>query len=75
MEWGRLAGRLKGGSGGASVEKKRGGRLEDFRGITIMPAVYKIYAAILAERLRKKVEEKGIIPRNQAGFRRGRSNR
>jgi len=53
------------------LKKGEGERLEDFRGITIMPAVYKIYAMILAERLRKEVEEKGIIPKNQAGFRKG----
>ncbi|XP_029675198.1 uncharacterized protein LOC115242799 [Formica exsecta] len=32
----------------------------------------KIYTSILAERLREEVEEKGIIPENQTGFRKGR---
>lgn len=31
----------------------------------------KIYAAVLAERLKKKVEEKGIPPPSQTGFRKG----
>jgi len=53
------------------LKKGEGESLEDFRGITIMPTAYKIYAMILAERLRKDVEEKGVVPRNQAGFRKG----
>lgn len=36
-----------------------------------MPSIYKIYAKILAERLREYMEGKGMIPQNQAGFRRG----
>lgn len=36
-----------------------------------MPSLYKIYASALAERIRKEVEEKGIIPQNQRGFRKG----
>ncbi|XP_046142799.1 uncharacterized protein LOC123988066 [Osmia bicornis bicornis] len=35
-----------------------------------MPTLYKIYAAVLTERLRKEVEEKGLLPPNQTGFRR-----
>lgn len=35
-----------------------------------MTSLYKVYAMVLAERLRKK-EENGIIPQNQTGFRRG----
>jgi len=34
-----------------------------------MSASYKIYVAILAERLRKEVEKSGIIPQNQTDFR------
>lgn len=30
--------------------------------------MYKIYTTILAKRLREEVEEKGIIPKNQTGF-------
>jgi len=36
-----------------------------------MPLMYKIYTTILAKRLREEVEEKGIIPSNQTGFRKG----
>lgn len=36
-----------------------------------MPSMYKSYTAILAERVRKEVETKNIIPDNQTGFRKG----
>jgi len=46
--------------------------VKDHKGLLIIiSASYKIYVAILAERLRKKVEERGIIPQNQTGFRKG----
>jgi len=52
---------------------KRGRRegVKDYRGVILMPTLYKIYTAALAERLREEIEEKGLIPPNQAGFRRG----
>lgn len=37
-----------------------------------MPSLYKVYAELLAERLREEVEEKGILKENQAGFRKER---
>lgn len=37
----------------------------------MMPTLYKIYATILTERLSDEVEDKGIIPQNQTGFRKG----
>lgn len=43
----------------------------DYRGVTIMPTLYKIYTTALAERLREEVEGKEIIPPNQTGFRKG----
>jgi len=33
--------------------------------------LYKIYIAALAEMLREEIEEKGLIPPNQTGFKRG----
>lgn len=39
--------------------------------MTLRPTTYKIYAAALVERLRIKVEEKGILSKSQASFRRG----
>lgn len=45
--------------------------MDDYRGITIMPALYKIYAMILVHRLKEEVERKGIVPHNQASFKEG----
>ena len=57
-----------------SLAKKGGGtRVQEYRGVTLMPTLYKIYAAVLVGRLEQEVEGKGMIPENQAGFRRGRS--
>lgn len=49
-----------------------GERVENYRGVTLMPSSYKVYATILADRLREDVEEReGILPGNPAGFRKG----
>lgn len=48
------------------------GRVENYRGVILLNTAYKIYAGILNERLKKDVEEKGVIQETQAGFRRGR---
>lgn len=53
------------------IKKGEKQEMKDYRGITIMPSMYKIYTAILAERVRKEVEAKNIIPDNQTGFRKG----
>lgn len=45
--------------------------MEDYRGVILLSTLYKIYAAILAERIRGEIEKKGIIPHNQTGFRKG----
>lgn len=37
-----------------------------------MPSLYKIYAAVLVEKIREEVEEKRMIPKNQTGFRKRR---
>lgn len=41
----------------------------NYRGITLLNSGYKIYTAVLNERLKRDAEEKGIIPDVQAGFR------
>jgi len=46
-------------------------KMKVYRGVTIMPALYKVYTLTLVERIREEVEEKGIISQNQTGFRRG----
>jgi hypothetical protein len=53
------------------VKRKEGERVEDYRGVTMMPTLYKVYVSVLTERLREEVEEKGIVPHNQTGFRKG----
>lgn len=53
------------------VKKGERDRVEEYRGVTITSTLYKVYAKVLAERLRKEVEEKGIMPRYQTGFRKG----
>lgn len=57
-----------------SVIHKKGeeGNPANYRGITLLGTAYKIYAAILAENIRREVEEKQIIPETQFGFRQGR---
>ena len=44
-----------------------------YRGITLTSAVYKLYCAILNERLNKWVEENGILADSQNGFRKHRN--
>lgn len=36
--------------------------------MTLLSTAYKVYTAILADRLEKEVEEKGIVPEWRAGF-------
>lgn len=52
-------------------EERRRKRSEEYRGVTLMPTLYKIYMMVLVERIRKEVKEKGIVPKNQTGFRKG----
>lgn len=46
-------------------------RVEEYRGVLITQSVYKVYASVLAKRLRRKVDEKLLLPPSQMGFRRG----
>lgn len=52
------------------VKKGEGDRVGDYRGVTLMPTIYKLYVAILAERVREEVEKERIV-HNQTGFRKG----
>jgi len=45
----------------------------NYRGISLLCSAYKIYAEIPRNKLEKVVEEKELIPENQARFRKGRS--
>lgn len=55
------------------IKKGVGDRVENYRGVAVMASLYKIYVSTLADRLKDDIEEKGILPENQAGFRRGMS--
>lgn len=56
-----------------SIRKKGDGKeVGDYRRITMMLSLYKVYAMILAERLKEDIENKRIIPDNQSGFRNNR---
>jgi len=53
------------------VKKGEGKRVEEYRGVSLTTSLYKVYASVLANRLREEVEGKGLIPQNQTGFRKG----
>lgn len=52
-------------------KKRKGDKVEDYREVTIMTTIYKVYGAALADKLKEEVEEKEMIPPNQTGFRKG----
>jgi hypothetical protein len=45
-------------------------RAKNYRGITLLNTGYKLYASV-SERMKRKIEEKGVVPDSQAGFRKG----
>lgn len=45
----------------------------NYRGITLMSTAYKLYTEVIRRRLVSEIEEKGILPDGQAGFRKGRA--
>lgn len=49
------------------VKKGEGEKMEDYKGITLIPTAYKVYVAILADRLREEFRTKGILSPNQTG--------
>lgn len=51
------------------IVKKGEGLVEEYRGVTMMPSLYKIYPSVLAEKLRIETEEKSISSHNQTDFR------
>lgn len=53
------------------MKSGRGEAVEKYREVTIMPTLYKVYTAVLAERLREEMEGKGVISQNQTRFRKG----
>lgn len=53
------------------VKKGSGERVEEYRGVTLTQTAYKVYAGVLRNRLKEEVEERGMLPPSQAGFREG----
>lgn len=62
---------MEGRGDSAIIKKGEGDRFEEYRGITLLSSAYKVHAMILVERLNEEIERGGIIPSNQAVFRRG----
>jgi len=50
------------------VKKGKGRTVGEYKGITLMAALYKVYLMMLAER-KRDCEDKMMIPSNQTGFR------
>lgn len=48
-------------------------KIENYKRITVLNSAYKIYAMVLAKRLRKNVESNGILSERKADFRTGTS--
>jgi len=47
------------------MKRRREERIRDYRGVTLVLTIYKIYTSVLAEKLREEMERKGLIPSNQ----------
>lgn len=57
----------------ALIRKKREERrVEEYRGVTIMDSLYKVYTMVVQKRLEREIEEGNMLPEEQAGFRKER---
>lgn len=68
MERGRDEKEMKRRNDYTSGKEKRGNK----GGKLLLSTTYKIYTSILSNRLKKKIEEKSLMPESQAAFRKGR---
>lgn len=59
---GKLARGLEGGVIVPVIKGGKAERVENYRGVTLTQMAYKIYVAILAERLKEEVEGKKLLP-------------
>ena len=62
MEGGRVAKRVERGGVEPVIKKRAGEKVKDYRGITLTQTAYKVYASVLAERIRVEVEGKRMLP-------------
>lgn len=46
------------------VRKGEERRIEEYRGVTLTPTLYKVYMTVLASRLREEVERNELISQN-----------
>lgn len=53
------------------INKGEGERIEEYRGVTLVSTLYKVYTTVLAGRLKKELEERDRVPHNQTGFKKG----
>jgi len=51
------------------IKKGEGEKVEEYREVTMLTSLYKVYVSVLAEKLNKELKGKRIIPQNQTGFR------
>ena len=51
------------------IKKGEGLTVEQYRRVTLTQTAYKVYTAVLAERLKGEIEDRKILPSSQAGFR------
>ena len=54
-------------------KKGKGDKFEDYRGITLLSVIGKVYAMVLERRVRLFLEAKGKLGESQFGFRKGKS--
>lgn len=47
------------------AKKRRTVKIEEHREVTLLSTAYKVYASVFANRLRKEIEEKELVPKNQ----------
>lgn len=64
-------GRVKRGVIVPIVKKEEGKEMRDYRGVTLMSVLYKVYRMVLAERLKEELEAKRVVLQNQPDFRNG----
>lgn len=65
MERGRVSGEMEKRS---DYTEKRGAiKIKDHRVIALLSTAYKIYVSVLANRLKKEMKEKDLVPESQTG--------